>query len=147
MNKSLNQNGIPAPDAPALHATEHDARLMRAMVAACAMVARADGKIDLAERKRIFRLMQAAHVFEHFARATVEAEFAACEQRFDYEPYSARETALDLIEALDANAAQARALLAACQQVLEADGVARAAEYRAVSYIGRALKSGGVTPG
>lgn len=114
-------------------------RLMEAMVAACALVARADGVIDESERRRIFRMLLTVPVFKGFSKDAIAAELERQERRFSYEPYSAHDRALDVIEALQASPGEARLLLSACHEVLLADGRDHPAEYKALSEIGRAL--------
>lgn len=114
-------------------------QLMEAMVAACAIVAAADGQIDGAERQRIFRLMRSISLFDGFSRESVAAEFERHERQLNYEPFSARDKVLDAIETLEASPSEARLLLSACQAVLEADGISHPAEYQALKEIGKAL--------
>jgi tellurite resistance protein len=115
-------------------------QFMEAMIAACAIVAHADGELDGAERRRVFRLMRALPQFETFSGAEVAAEFERQEQAFTYDPHLAKDRALDLIEFLQANPREARQLLDACQHVLEADGVRHPREYAALAEIARVIK-------
>lgn len=135
---SLPSGGPPEDDAqPTFDPAQK--RLMQAMVAACALIANADGRIDAVERARVLRLLRTVPPMAGFPARELAAEFDRHERQLDFEPYSARDKALDAIEALQANATEARLLLSACQTVLEADGVAHPAEYEALSRIGRAL--------
>jgi tellurite resistance protein TerB len=97
--------------------------LMEAMVAACAAIAFADGKLDIRERRQIFTLMQTNPIFAGFSHADGAGEFARQAQAFEDDFAGAKQEALFTIKALGATRAEARVILDACQQVLEADGV------------------------
>jgi tellurite resistance protein TerB len=97
--------------------------LMEAMVAACAAIAFADGRLDIRERRRIFTLMQTNPIFTGFSHADVAGEFERQAHAFEDDYAAAKQEALFTIKALGATRAEARVILDACQQVLEADGV------------------------
>jgi tellurite resistance protein len=113
--------------------------LMEAMIAACALIAHADGHVDPDERRRVMQLMRALPVFAAFSPEVVSDEFARHETAFEYEPMLAREKALIAIEALTPHVSEVRMLLSACQHVLEADGIYHPSEYQALHEISKAL--------
>ena len=113
--------------------------LMEAMIAACAIIADADGHIDDTERRRTMQLMRAIPSFKAFSAAAIAEEFTSQERAFAYEPQLAREKALDAIEALKPHPSQVRMLLAACVEILEADGVRHPKEYEALHAVSKAL--------
>jgi tellurite resistance protein len=113
--------------------------LMEAMIAACALIAHADGHVDAMERRRVMQLMRALPAFAAFSSEQVADEFTRHEAAFEYEPVLAREKALTAIEALTPHVSEVRMLLAACQHVLEADGICHPSEYQALRDIGKAL--------
>ena len=87
-------------------AAEREA-LMEAMVAACAAIAFADGKLDIRERRRIFTLMQTNPIFAGFSHADVAGEFERQARAFEDDFASAKEEALFTMKALDATRAEA----------------------------------------
>ena len=113
--------------------------LMEAMIAACAIVAHADGRVDVTERRRVSQLMRALPALSGFSSETVAEEFARHERTFAYEPFGARDDALDVIEALRPHVSEVRMLLSACQHVLEADGFHHPREYQALQDVSKAL--------
>lgn len=116
--------------------------LMEAMVAACAMVAHADGCVDIKERRRVLQLMRALPAFSGFSSETVAEEFARHEHAFQHDPFRAREAALNAIAALRPRVSEVRMLLSACQYVLEADGFYHPQEYQALQEVSKALGAG-----
>ena len=116
--------------------------LMEAMIGACAMIACADGSVDVRERRRVLQLMRAFPAFGGFSSEVVAEEFSRHERAFEDEPSLAREKVLDAIEALKPHVSSARMLLSACQQVLEADGIYHPQEYQALSDVSKALGAG-----
>ncbi len=114
--------------------------LMEAMIAACAYVAHADGKLDDKERQRVLNLMRAFPAFGEFSVEDVAAAFARQERAFAIEPRTARKKALDSIEALHMHESEAHLFVSACHHVLEADGVRLLSEYQALHDIGQALE-------
>ena len=116
--------------------------LMEAIIGACAMIAYADGRVDVRERRRVLQLMSSFPAFSGFAGEVVAEEFARHERAFEDNPSLARERVLDAIEALKPHASSAQMLLSACQHVLEADGIHHPQEYQALSDVGKALGAG-----
>ncbi|MFM9850349.1 MAG: tellurite resistance TerB family protein [Hyphomicrobiaceae bacterium] len=113
--------------------------LMEATIAACALVAHADGSVDQRERRRVLQLMRALPLFEGFSTADVISEFARQERAFEYDPSDARNIALASVAVLGAMPSIARLILSSCQHVLEADGIHHPAEYKALHELGDAL--------
>jgi tellurite resistance protein TerB len=113
--------------------------LMEAMIAACAIIAYADGALADVERRRVMQLMRALPEFRGFSRDAVAEEFASHERAFAYDPVAARQKALVALETLRPHVQQTRILLSACMQVLEADGIHHPLEYAALNMIGKAL--------
>ena len=113
--------------------------LMDATIAACALVAHADGSIDPRERRRVLQLMRALPVFEGFSKAVVTSEFARQERAFEYDPSDARNMALASVAVLGATPSIARLILSSCQHVLEADGIRHPAEYNVLHELGDTL--------
>ena len=127
------------PGIAAKMATAGREELMEATIAACALVAHADGSIDPKERRRVLQLMRALPVFEGFSKAVVTSEFARQERAFEYDPSDARNMALASVAVLGATPSIARLILSSCQHVLEADGIRHPAEYKSLHELGDAL--------
>ena len=113
--------------------------LMEAMVAACAIIAFADGKVDWTERRRTFQMMRAIPAFAGFSSSAIADEFARHERAFQAEPERARERAFFAIAVLEPHATHSRMLLSACEQVLEADGIHHPLENQELGAIGKLL--------
>lgn len=128
---------VPEPkDEPTLRQSE----LLEAMVAACAIIAYADGNADEDERRRLLSLMRRIPLLEGFARNDLAYEFALHEQAFELDSESATQTALKTIAALRPNGDEIRALLKSCEEIIQADGVAHPQEHEALRTIIRALE-------
>lgn len=128
-----------------VHGTRHEPTfrqedLMDALVAACAIVAYADGEADEHERRRLLSMMRRIPLLEGFSRDDLAEEFARHARAFELDPVHARERALETVAALKANDTEMRILLKSCDEILRADGVAHPLEYDALSAIGRALE-------
>jgi tellurite resistance protein TerB len=120
-------------------ATAGKEELMEAMVAACAAIAFADGSLDIRERRRIFTLLQTHPSFAGFSHADVSGEFARHDTAFAEDPMRARQEALVAIRSLKAAPVEAKLILDACRQVLEADGVKHPQELATLAEIRAAL--------
>ena len=120
-------------------ATNGKEELMEAMVAACAAIAFADGNLDIRERRRMFTLIQTHPSFVGFSHADVAVEFERNKTAFEEDPETARREAFLVIRSLKASAAEAHFILAACRQVLEADGVRHPEEFSTLAEIHAAL--------
>jgi tellurite resistance protein TerB len=120
--------------------THRQSELLEAIVAACAIIAYADGNADEDERRRLLSLMRRIPLLEGFARNDLAYEFALHEQAFELDPESATQTALKTIAALRPNGDEIRALLKSCEEIIQADGVAHPQEHEALRTITRALE-------
>jgi tellurite resistance protein TerB len=113
--------------------------LANAMVAACALIAFADGSLHASERKRVLQLFRSIPAFDGFSSERVSEEFTWYELAFEDNPEMAHANALQVVEALKPHVSEARMLLSACQHILEADGIYHPREYQALYEIGKAL--------
>jgi tellurite resistance protein len=128
---------MPEPkDEPTLRQNE----LLDAMVAACAIIAYADGNADQQERRRLLGLMRRIRLLEGFSPDDLAGEFALHEQAFERDPESATQTALKTIAALRPKGDEIRALLKSCEEIMQADGVAHPLEQDALRSIMRELE-------
>lgn len=134
--RSKHSKHVPSPkDEPTLR--QHD--VMDAVVAACALVAYADGKADTSERNRLLGLMRRVPLLEGFSRQDLDEEFSRHERAFAVDPVHARERALETVAALRPNANEARALVRSCEEIVRADGIAHPLENAALRSIISAL--------
>jgi tellurite resistance protein len=88
------------------------ADLMEATVAACALIAFVDRKLDIKERRSLFTLFQC---FTGFSYADVEREFARHKRAFDEDPAAARHEAFATLRSFQANVVGAQLVLNACR--------------------------------
>lgn len=115
--------------------------LLEAMIAACAIIAHADGAVGPTERRRIFQLMRALPNFAAFPSDIVAREFARHEHAFSDQPEVGRRNALEVIARLKPHTGETQLLLSACATVLEADGVYHPQEYAELSAIAKILSA------
>lgn len=119
--------------------TARQQEMLDALVAACALIAYADGEADEAERRKLLGMMRRLPLLEGFSRDDLADEFGRYERAFEEDADRARAQALATIEGLKPNTPEIRVLLRACDEILHADGVAHPLEYETLSVIGRAL--------
>ena len=122
-------------DEPTLRQNE----LLDATVAACAIMAYADGNADEQERKRLLGLMRRIPLLEGFSRDDLADEFSMHERAFAIDHDAAMQKALESIAALRPNADESRALIKSCEEIMRADGVAHPLEHVALRSIMGAL--------
>ncbi len=108
---------------------------MEAAIAAAMIIAHADGKADLTERRRVISLFRANPLLQGFSADDVAREIVSHLHAFDLDHASAVRQAGAQIVAADLSNEQFRALLGICVSVLEADGVRHPAEEDALASI------------
>lgn len=114
--------------------------LMEAFVAAYALMAHADGEVAAAERRRIFAILRETPAMSVFSRADLAEEVATHEANFRYDPELAQQIARERLIPLAGNRRAAARIVAACRELIPADGVAHPAEYRALDEIKAVLQ-------
>lgn len=117
---------------------------MEAFVAACALIAHADGELARPERRRLFTAARNEPRLAPFSHEDIAEEFAGHVANYAFDPELANEFAIEKIAPLRGRTREAHAIVDSCRQVLVADGVAHPAEYRALDKIKRTL---GIEPG
>ena len=117
-------------------------KLMEATVAACALVAHADGELAPVERAQMLQFMRADALLSMFPRDEVLHTFYVHAAAFATDPKGARDAALRCIEPLAAHPRQARIVLTACLLLADADGQVHPAERQAVRLVREALGLG-----
>jgi tellurite resistance protein len=132
----------PAVTTPAALSQSLDcATALPALIAACSYIGHADGTFDDKEQRRIVSLARVLPLCRGAQEGEVAFEVARWQRAFAIEPRSARMDALGEVASLRLDEAEARQFLAACQYVLEADGVFHPSEYQALQEIGQAMGS------
>ena len=115
---------------------------MEAAIAAAMIIAHADGKADLTERRRIILLFRSNPLLQGFSADDVAREIVSHTHAFERDQASAVREAGAQILAADLSNEQFRALLGVCVSVLEADGVRHEAEEDALASISAMRPSG-----
>ncbi len=99
-----------------------DAAQMDAVVAACVMVAQADGWVTPDERLRMIERMRSSPTIAFFGLEEIMVLFNALNVRFDRDPDDGEATAEIAIRRLRGQAGAAQALVETACSVAEADG-------------------------
>lgn len=102
--------------------TPGDVVQMDAVVAACAMVAQADGWVTADERRRMIERMRSAPTVALFGVDDVLVLFEALNLRFDRDPEDGQATAEIAVSRLRGQPGPARLLIETACSVAEADG-------------------------
>jgi tellurite resistance protein TerB len=111
-----------APFDPVEVFSADDVEQMDAVVAACALVAHADGWVTPDERRRMIERMRYSPTIAFFGVAEITVLFEALSFRFDRDPDDGEATAEVAVRRLRGNPAAARALVQTACAVAEADG-------------------------
>jgi tellurite resistance protein TerB len=109
--------------------------LMRAVTAACAMLAHADGKIVPAERRKFQWVTRAHSELARFSREELSNEFQVYELAFALDLECAYDLVAANIKRLAPRCGDALFLVDACRAMILADGIAEAAEFEALQTI------------
>ncbi|MCW6506510.1 TerB family tellurite resistance protein [Lichenifustis flavocetrariae] len=123
------------PESPRDAPTAPAEMLLDALVAAYALMAHADGELASAERRRLFAIIRDTPALEVFSRDDVAHAAAEHEANFRLDPEVAQQLAWEKIDPIVGQRRAAHVLIAACRELIPADGVAHPAEYRALADI------------
>jgi tellurite resistance protein len=122
---------------------------VEALVAACAIIAHADGEVAASERRSFVAITRSEPALRAFSADRLLQEFAAHERNFRRDPELAREIAVAKLTTMRKRRRAAHAIVEACRLVIPADGIAHPAEFRALAKIKKLLgiePDGGATP-
>lgn len=122
-------------DATVEAARSQRAALMEAIVAACALMAHADGEVAGAERRRVLAILRENPAMSVFSHDELAEEMAAHEASFRYDPELAQQLAREKLQPLAGNRRAGHRIASACRALIPADGVAHPAEYRMLADI------------
>lgn len=117
--------------------------LMQATVAAYALMAHADGEAAAAERRRMLAILRENRAMSMFSREELVREMAEHEANYRYDPEVAQEIAREKLALAKGQPRAIVQIIAACRDLIAADGVAHPAEYRALAAIKALLGAGG----
>jgi tellurite resistance protein TerB len=100
----------------------HDAGLMEAVAAGCAIVAYADGWVTDEERRRMLGLLRGFEAIDSFHMSEVEHAFDEITEEFAEDHDGGERRALALVERLRGRKPDAELLVQACCAIAAADG-------------------------
>ena len=100
----------------------HDAKLMEAVTAGCAVVAYADGWVTVEERRRMLGLIRGFEAIESFHISEVEHHFEEVTTWFVEDHDEGERRAMELVARLRGRPAEAELLVQACCAIAAADG-------------------------
>lgn len=135
----------PRPGAGPAAAHEADI-LLKALVAGYALMAHADGELASSERRRLFAIVRDTPAFEDFSPDDVAEDVAIHEANYRRDPEQAQRLAWNRLAPVAGQRRAAHALVAACRELIPADGVAHPAEYRTLAAIRSRLGIDGLPP-
>jgi tellurite resistance protein TerB len=131
INKHSNQEAIvTAQGSPA-----HDTEFLEAMIAACSIIAHADGKVVRGERRKLLSAIDSSGGLARHSREEVLDRLLAHELSFAMDSETAYRLAADSIRPIAARRADAHTLIDACRAMVLADGIAEPAEIQALHKI------------
>ena len=111
----------------------------QALVAAVAVIAHADGHLDLNERRKLVEAFLASSALEGFSVADLAEELAHYARAYGYAPDMAEKQALTTLSISILGSADRHAIRDACHQVITADGLVHPVELGALHRVERAL--------
>jgi tellurite resistance protein len=111
------------------------ADLMEALVAAYALMAHADGEVADAERRRLFSILRSNPVMSIFSHHEIAEEVAIHEANFRLDPEVAQRIAREKLMVVADQRRAGNLVIAACREIIPADGVAHPSEYRQLADI------------
>lgn len=111
----------------------------QALVAAVAVIAHADGRLALAERRKLMEAFIASPAVQGFSIAELAQELADHNRAYGYDPHSADKRALDCLSASVLSGEQRETIRQICHQVITADGLVHPVELGALHRVQSAL--------
>lgn len=111
----------------------------QALVAAVAVIAHADGQLDLAERRKLVEAFLASPAMAGFSVADLAEELAHHARAYGYAPDLAEKQALSTLSVSALSTAERQAIRDACHQVITADGLVHPVELGALHRVEQAL--------
>jgi tellurite resistance protein len=112
-----------------------DTEFLEAMIAACAIIAHADGKVVRGERRKLLSAIETGGGLARHSREEVLDRLLAHELSFAMNPETAYTLAAKSIRSMAARRADALTLIDTCRAMILADGIAEPEEIRALQKI------------
>ena len=117
----------------------------QALVAAVAVIAHADGRLDLAERRKLVEAFLTSAAMTGFSVADLAEELADHARAYGYAPHLAEKQALARLSISALSAADRQSIRDTCHQVITADGLVHPVELGALHRVECALGIEGVS--
>jgi tellurite resistance protein TerB len=115
------------------------AEFMEALVAAYSLIAHADGEVSPTERRRLMLIARTEPRLSFFSHEEVSEELAMHEANYLLDVEVATEIALEKLDPLNGQPAQAKAVVDACRLAIVADGTLHPSEIRVLTIIRQRL--------
>jgi len=113
--------------------------LLHVLVAAAAVIAHADGRMDIAERRKLIEAFTTSAQLDGFSVSDLAAELSEHLRNYEHDPNLAERSALLAITGASISPAQARLVCETCARVISADGLVHPAELGALHRVQLAL--------
>ena len=110
---------------------------LEALVAAVAVIAHADGRLDLNERRKLVEAFLASPAFTGYSVVDLAEELALHMRAYGYDPQVAQDRALESLALLDLTTSEKTAIRDICHKVIIADGLVHPVELGALGRIER----------
>jgi tellurite resistance protein len=110
-----------------------------ALVASVAVIAHADGRLELAERRTLVEAFITSPAMTGFSVAELAQELAEHSRAYGYDPASAEQRALASLSASTISMEDRQAIRQICHHVITADGLVHPVELGALHRVERAL--------
>lgn len=110
-----------------------------ALVAAVAVIAHSDGRLELAERRKLVEAFIASPAMKGFSVADLAQELAEHSRAYGYDPHSADQRALACLSASTLSGQERQSIRQTCHDVITADGLVHPVELGALYRIERAM--------
>jgi tellurite resistance protein len=112
-----------------------DTEFLEAMIAACAIIAHADGKVVRGERRKLLSAIETSGGLARHSREEVLDRLLDLELSFALDPETAYTLASNSIKSVTTRRADALTLIDACRAMILADGIAEPEEIQALHKI------------
>jgi len=113
--------------------------MFEALVAAVAVIAHADGKLELGERRTLVEAFITSPAIKGFSVGDLAQELAEHSRAYGYDPQSAELRALSTLATTSITKEQRLSILLTCHQVITADGLVHPVELGALHRVEQAL--------
>jgi tellurite resistance protein len=115
----------------------------QALVAAVAVIAHADGRLELAERRKLVEAFITSSAAKGFSVTDLAHELAEHSRAYGYDPHAAEHRALACLSVSLLSGEQRQSIRQICHQVITADGLVHPVELGALHRVERALDIAG----